>query len=146
VGYVPTFIGTLDDYNATGGTKFMLTGMPTWADMVATSRTIRSPTQVNRGMRKTIWRTRSGTPSPTSFDAGGVKFSHWVLNGDISQLEQGRQRLRRTELRHENYETIAGDVGSTYGSGADSYAGNSVQNSFPSSRSNYGAYAGATWM
>jgi iron complex outermembrane receptor protein len=48
-------------------------------------------------------------------------------------------------MRHEKYETVAGDAASYYGSGADSYAGNSPQNSFPSSRSNYGAYAGATW-
>jgi iron complex outermembrane receptor protein len=50
-----------------------------------------------------------------------------------------------TELRHENYEVIAGESASYILGGADSYAGNSPENSFPSSRSNYGAYAGATW-
>jgi len=101
---------------------------------------------VNRGMQEDFLAGKISTPSPTSFDAGGVKFSHWVLNGDLSQqMSKDVSVYAGTELRHENYETIAGDVGSTYGSGADSYAGNSVQNSFPSSRSNYGAYAGATW-
>ncbi|MFC0168102.1 TonB-dependent receptor plug domain-containing protein [Pseudoduganella danionis] len=148
VGYVPTFIGTLDDYNATGGTKFMLGD---WnADVSLTyggnKQNYQVTNSVNRGMQEDYLAHKISTPSPTSFDAGGVKFSHWVLNGDISQqMTKEVSVYAGTELRHENYETIAGDVGSTYGSGADSYAGNSVQNSFPSSRSNYGAYAGATW-
>ncbi|WP_374363198.1 TonB-dependent receptor plug domain-containing protein [Pseudoduganella danionis] len=148
VGYVPTFIGTLDDYNATGGTKFLLGD---WnADVSLTyggnKQNYQVTNSVNRGMQEDYLAHKISTPSPTSFDAGGVKFSHWVLNGDISQqMTKEVSVYAGTELRHENYETIAGDVGSTYGSGADSYAGNSVQNSFPSSRSNYGAYAGATW-
>lgn len=148
VGYVPTFIGTLDDYNATGGTKFMLGD---WnADVSLTyggnKQSYQVTNSVNRGMQEDYLAHKISTPSPTSFDAGGVQFSHWVLNGDVSrQMTKDVSVYAGTELRHENYETIAGDVGSTYGSGADSYAGNSVQNSFPSSRSNYGAYAGATW-
>jgi len=148
VGYVPTFIGTLDDYNATGGTKFLLGD---WnADVSLTyggnKQSYQVTNSVNRGMQEDFLAGKISTPSPTSFDAGGVKFSHWVLNGDLSQqMSKDVSVYAGTELRHENYETIAGDVGSTYGSGADSYAGNSVQNSFPSSRSNYGAYAGATW-
>src|SRR5471032_468992 len=101
---------------------------------------------VNRGMQDDFLAHIINTPSPTSFDAGGVKFSHWVLNGDISkQLSKDVNFYAGTELRHENYETIAGEPASYYGSGADSYAGNSATNSFPSSRSNYGSYAGATW-
>ncbi|MYM41021.1 TonB-dependent receptor plug domain-containing protein [Duganella qianjiadongensis] len=148
VGYVPTFIGTLDDYNATGGTKFMLGD---WnADVSLTyggnKQNYQVTNSVNRGMQEDYLAHKISTPSPTSFDAGGVQFSHWVLNGDVSrQMSSDVSVYAGTELRHEHYETIAGDLGSTYGSGADSYAGNSVQNSFPSSRSNYGAYAGATW-
>jgi iron complex outermembrane receptor protein len=148
VGYVPTFVGTLDDYNATGGTKFLLGD---WnADLSLTyggnKQGYAVGNSVNRGMQQDYLAHVISTPSPTSFDAGGVKFSHWVLNGDVSrQWSKDVSVYAGTELRHENYETLAGDLGSTYGSGADSYAGNSVQNSFPSSRSNYGAYAGATW-
>ncbi len=148
VGYVPTFVGTLDDYNATGGTKFLLGD---WnADLSLTyggnKQGYAVGNSVNRGMQQDYLAHVINTPSPTSFDAGGVKFSHWVLNGDVSrQWSKDVSVYAGTELRHENYETLAGDLGSTYGSGADSYAGNSVQNSFPSSRSNYGAYAGATW-
>jgi iron complex outermembrane receptor protein len=148
VGYVPTFVGTLDDYNATGGTKFMLGD---WnADVSLTyggnKQSYEVSNSVNRGMQDDYLAGIIKTPSPTRFDAGGVEFYHWVLNGDVSkQLTKDVNFYAGTELRHENYETIAGDFASYYGSGADSYAGNSPQNSFPSSRSNYGAYAGATW-
>jgi iron complex outermembrane receptor protein len=150
VGYVPTFVGTLDDYNATGGTKFMLGD---WnADVSLTyggnKQSYAVSNSINRGWQDDYLAHANGitTPSPTSFDAGGVEFYHWVLNGDVSkQLTKEVNFYAGTELRHENYETIAGDKASYYGSGADSYAGNSPQNSFPSSRSNYGAYAGATW-
>ncbi|MQA23357.1 TonB-dependent receptor plug domain-containing protein [Rugamonas rivuli] len=148
VGYVPTFVGTLDDYNATGGTKFMLGD---WnADVSLTyggnKQTYAVSNSLNRDMQKDYLAHIISTPSPTSFDAGGVKFSHWVLNGDVSkQLNKDVNFYAGTELRHENYETLAGEPASYYGSGADSYAGNSDKNSFPSSRSNYGAYAGATW-
>jgi iron complex outermembrane receptor protein len=147
-GYVPTFVGTLDDYNATGGTKFLLGD---WnADLSVTYGGNRQKysvsNTVNRGMQDDYLAHVISTPSPTSFDAGGVKFSHWVVNGDISrQLSKVVNLYAGTEMRHEKYETVAGDAASYYGSGADSYAGNSPQNSFPSSRSNYGAYAGATW-
>ena len=150
VGYVPTFVGTLDDYNATGGAKFLLGD---WnADVSLTyggnKQSYGVGNSLNRGWQQDYLAHANGvtTPSPTTFDAGGVEFHHWVLNGDVSrQLTPEVNFYAGTELRHENYETIAGDKASYYGSGADSYAGNSPQNSFPSSRSNYGAYAGATW-
>ncbi len=148
VGYVPTFIGTLDDYNATAGTKFMLGDWNTDVSLTygGNKQSYDVTNSVNRGMQEDYLAGKIKTPSPTSFDAGGVKFSHWVLNGDISQqMSKDVSVYAGTELRHENYETVAGDLGSTYGSGADSYAGNAPANSFPSSRSNYGAYAGATW-
>lgn len=148
VGYVPTFVGTLDDYNATGGAKFDMAGWSTDLSLTygGNKQSYGVSNTVNRGMQEDFLANKITTPSPTSFDAGGVKFSHWVLNGDITkQLTPAVSAYAGTELRHENYETVAGDYGSSYGSGADSYAGNSVANSFPSSRSNYGAYAGAVW-
>ncbi len=148
VGYVPTFVGTLDDYNATGGVKFNMAGWSTDVSLTygGNKQSYGVSNTVNRGMQEDFLAHVITTPSPTSFDVGGVKFSHWVLNGDITkQLTPEVSGYAGTELRHENYETIAGDYGSSYGSGADSYAGNSVANSFPSSRSNYGAYAGAVW-
>jgi iron complex outermembrane receptor protein len=147
-GYVPSFIGKLDDYNATGGFKFNAGG---WnADVSLTyggnEQGYGVSNSVNRGMEDAVLAKTSTVHSPTSFDAGGVKFTHWVLNGDISkQLSPSVNAYAGTELRHENYEVIAGESASYIMGGADSYAGNSPDNSFPSSRSNYGAYAGAAW-
>lgn len=148
LGYVPTFVGKLDDYNATGGMKFLLAG---WnADVSLTyggnEQSYGVSNSVNRGMEDAVLAGTSKVHSPTNFDAGGVKFTHWVLNGDVSkQLTPAVNAYAGTELRHENYEVIAGESASYILGGADSYAGNSPDNSFPSSRSNYGAYAGATW-
>lgn len=148
VGYVPTFEGTLDDYNATGGFRFMLGD---WnADVSLTyggnEQKYHVNNSVNRGMEDAVLAGTSTKRSPTSFRAGGVEFSHWVLNGDINRkLSDTVGVYAGTELRHENYEVIAGQEESYILGGADSYAGNSPDNSFPSSRSNYGVYAGATW-
>jgi iron complex outermembrane receptor protein len=84
--------------------------------------------------------------SPTEFYAGGVKFEHFVLNGDISkQVAPDVSAYAGTEIRHEKYAVLAGDRASYILGGADSFAGNAPENSFPSSRSNYGVYGGATW-
>ncbi|MES2150292.1 MAG: TonB-dependent receptor [Pseudomonadota bacterium] len=148
LGYVPTFVGKLDDYNATGGLKF---GFDGWTGDVSVTyggneQSYGVHNSVNRGMEDAFLAGTSKTHSPTSFDAGGVKFSHWVLNGDLSkQVTSSVNAFVGTELRHERYEVVAGEPASYLLGGADSYAGNSPDNSFPSSRSNYGAYAGASW-
>src|SRR5262249_51214810 len=101
---------------------------------------------VNRGMENAVLAGTSTEHSPTNFDAGGVKFQHYVFNGDVSkQVMPDGNVYAGTELRHEKYEVIAGERASYILGGADSYAGNDPINSFPSSRSNYGAYAGSTW-
>ncbi|WP_229417427.1 TonB-dependent siderophore receptor [Massilia sp. Root418] len=148
LGYVPSFIGKLDDYNATGGVKFPLAG---WnADVSLTyggnEQEYGVANSVNRGMEDAFLAGTSKVHSPTSFNAGGVKFEHFVFNGDISkQITPTVNAYAGTELRHEKYSVIAGEEASYILGGADSYAGNSPENSFPSSRSNYGVYGGATW-
>ncbi len=138
-GYQPTFDGTLDDYNATGGVKLDLGGWNTDFSLTygGNEQKYDVTNSVNRSM---------GASSPTSFYAGGVKFEHYVFNGDISkQLTDTVNFYAGTELRHEKFEVKAGDQASWQGTGADSFAGNHPDNSFPSSRSNYGVYAGSTW-
>jgi len=148
VGYAPTFVGTLDDYNATGGVKFLLGG---WSSDVSLTyggneQSYGVGNSVNRGMEEAVLAGTSTERSPTSFNAGGVKFEHWVLNGDISkQVAPSVTAYAGTEMRHEKYKVIAGERASYILGGADSYAGNSPDNAFPSSRSNYGVYGGATW-
>ena len=138
-GYQPTFDGTLDDYNATGGIKMDLAG---WnADFSLTYGGNQQKYDVDHSVNRSM-----GAASPTHFHAGGVKFEHYVFNGDISkQLTDTVNFYAGTELRHEKFETKAGDQASWQGTGADSFAGNHPDNSFPASRSNYGLYAGSTW-
>ncbi|WP_377703179.1 TonB-dependent receptor plug domain-containing protein [Pseudoduganella sp. UC29_71] len=148
LGYVPSFIGKLDDYNATGGVKFPVAG---WGvDLSLTyggnEQEYGVSNSVNRGMEDAFLAGTSKVHSPTSFNAGGVKFEHFVFNGDISkQIAPNVNAYAGTELRHEKYQVKAGEEASYILGGADSYAGNSPENSFPSSRSNYGVYGGATW-
>lgn len=148
VGYAPTFLGTLDDYNATGGVKFMVGN---WnADVSLTyggnEQKYNVTNSVNRGMENAVLAGTSSEHSPTEFYAGGVKFEHFVLNGDINkQITPTVSAYAGTEMRHEKYEVLAGERASYILGGADSFAGNAPENSFPSSRSNYGLYAGATW-
>ncbi len=138
-GYQPTFDGTLDDYNATGGIKMDLAGWTT--DFSLTYGGNEQKYDVDHSVNRSM-----GASSPTHFHAGGVKFEHYVFNGDISrQLTDTVNFYAGTELRHEKFETKAGDQASWQGTGADSFAGNHPDNSFPASRSNYGLYAGSTW-
>jgi len=139
LGYVPTFVGKLDDYNATGGVKFPLGGWAT--DLSLTYGGNEQNYEVGNSVNRSL-----GAASPTHFNAGGVKFEHFVFNGDISkQIVPTVSAYAGTEIRHEKFKTIAGDEASYIGTGADSFAGNDPRNSFPTSRSNYGAYGGATW-
>ncbi|RFP09987.1 MULTISPECIES: TonB-dependent siderophore receptor [unclassified Duganella] len=139
LGYVPTFVGKLDDYNATGGVKFQLGGWGT--DLSLTYGGNEQSYEVGNSVNRSL-----GAASPTHFNAGGVKFEHFVLNGDISkQVASTVSAYAGTEIRHEKFKTIAGEEASYIGTGADSFAGNDPRNSFPTSRSNYGVYGGATW-
>jgi iron complex outermembrane receptor protein len=139
-GFVPTFLGALKDYNATLGSKFDLGG---WDSDV-------SVTLGGNEQRYTVTNTINydlGAQSPTRFDAGGVRFSHVVVNGDFSKdIGGGTSAYFGTELRDETFESLPGDPASYYGAGANSYAGNSPANSGKWSRTNYGVYGGATFQ
>ncbi len=79
--------------------------------------------------------------SPITFRAGGSRFSHVVGNIDISQLLAENLTLAfGAEFRSETFETIEGDLASYEAGGADSFAGNSKENSFTSNRYNIGGY------
>ncbi len=145
---MPDFIGRLDDYNATVGTKFQVNDWLT--DLSVTTggnKQIYSVhNSVNRGMAAAFAAGTSKVQSPTTFQAGGVDFTHWVFNGDVSkQVAKDMSVYFGTELRHEKYEVLAGEFASYTLGGADSYAGNDPANSFASTRSNSGVYAGSTY-
>jgi iron complex outermembrane receptor protein len=147
VGYVPTFVGQLDDYNATVGAKFTVGG---WGGDVSlttggNSQDYSVTNSVNRGIMDAIAAgNKTLAVSPTKFQAGGTEFTHYVFNADFAkELSKGVNAYFGTEARHEKYEVIAGEFASYTLGGADSYAGNAPDNSFSSTRSNYGVYGGA---
>lgn len=79
--------------------------------------------------------------SPISFDPGGTRFSHNVGNIDISTLVSDHVSIAfGAEFRAETFEIIEGDLASYDGGGADSFAGNSPENSGIFNRYNFGGY------
>ncbi|MEJ1222010.1 TonB-dependent receptor [Sediminicola sp. 1XM1-17] len=79
--------------------------------------------------------------SPRSFDPGGTRFSHNVGNIDISRILSDKVSIGfGAEFRAETFEVIEGGLASYDGGGADSFAGNSPENSGKFSRYNLGGY------
>jgi len=151
MGYVPGFLGGLKDYNATIGTKLEIAGWT--SDFSVTfggnEQKYTVTNSVNRGMEDAYLEAvaKKITPLPphgqTRFDAGGSRFEHTVFNADFSkEIAKDVSAYFGTEARSEKYTLIAGEEASYKYSGADSYAGNSPDNSFSSKRTNYGVYGG----
>lgn len=157
-GYVPGFLGTLKDYNATIGTKFDTAGWDSDVSLTigGNEQKYTVTNSVNRAVETKFL---EGITLPehgqTRFDAGGSKFTHTVLNADFSkELSQGVNAYFGSEIRSEKYSLIAGDRGSYLYSGADSYAGNAPATYLEDgqvkkgqagtwTRSNYGVYGGS---
>ncbi len=138
VGYQPTFVGKLKDYNATAGLKSEIMGWD--ADVSVTTGGNEQAYSVNNTVNRSL-----GAKSPTSFQVGGAEFNHTVFNADMSkQISEKVNTYFGTELRWEQFETIAGQPESYVDGGADSFAGNTPENSFRSDRNNYGVYLGST--
>jgi iron complex outermembrane recepter protein len=182
VGYVPTFDGDLDDYNATIGIKSSKNGWNTDVSFTVGGNkqtyTIRNSHNRNTaGLRNpdvfvgdldgdgqvyvgpaydfngdTVIDPNEGVEliqgtykyreaSPVTFRAGGTRFNHMVGNIDISKPISDKVSLSfGSEFRSETFETIEGDLASYEAGGADSFAGNSAENSFISNRYNIGGY------
>ena len=137
VGYQPTFVGKLKDYNATVGVKSDVLG---WAaDVSLTTGGNDQEYSVSNTVNRSL-----GAKSPTSFDVGGAEFSHSVFNADMSKQVAAKVNVYfGTELRWEQFEVVAGEEASYIDGGADSFAGNTPANSFRSDRNNYGVYLGS---
>ncbi|SEB38251.1 iron complex outermembrane recepter protein [Tenacibaculum sp. MAR_2009_124] len=157
-GYVPTFEGDLNDYNATVGFKSKLNG---WnVDVSATfggnQQTYKVSNSHNRNeVFVPTYDSNTGTFEPTrlyqensqiNFDPGGTAFSHVVGNIDISKILSDQVAVAfGAEFRTENFEVIEGELASYDGGGADSFAGNRPENSGNFNRYNLGAYASIDW-
>ncbi|RTY88994.1 TonB-dependent receptor [Flavobacterium sp. RSP15] len=146
LGYVPTFTGDLNDYNATIGYKSTKNEWNTDAS-ITTGGNKQSYTVSNSHNRSDF----DGDPatydfvygglSPISFRPGGTSFNHIVGNLDISKVVSDKISIGfGSEFRTENFEIIAGDEASYVGLGADSFQGNTPENSGKFNRYNLGGY------
>lgn len=146
-GYLPGFNGELHDYNATLGLTTKRNGWKTDASFTlgGNSQLYTITNTVNRA--ENVFQEDGVTPkyqenSPVYFNAGGLKFSHAIVNLDISKLLMPRLSFAAgTEFRIEHFETIEGGLPSWEGGGSDSFSGYTPNDSYTSNRYNIGAYA-----
>lgn len=152
-GYVPTFEGLLNDYNGTIGIK---TKINDWnVDLsYTTGGNTQTYTVSDSHNRNEVFGVSynptidefEATPlyqanSQQSFDPGGTKFTHNVGNIDISRILSDQVSVGfGAEFRNETFEVIEGELASYDGGGADSFAGNSPENSGKFNRYNIGGY------
>lgn len=143
-GYVPTFEGDLNDYNATLGVKSNVNGWNTDASITFGGN--RQEYTVNNSFNRSDIQDANGENvylenSPISFKPGGTSFNHIVGNIDINRVLNDKWNIGfGTEFRTENFTVIEGDKASWEGVGADSFAGNRPENSGKWNRYNLGGY------
>ena len=143
-GHIPTFIGELNDYNATLGYKSIKNGWNTDASITVggNKQTYaienshnRSDIQDENGVN--LYRENS----PIFFKPGGASFNHVVGNLDISKVLSDKISIGfGSEVRTETFLINEGDKASWDGFGADSFAGNRPENSGKWNRYNLGGY------
>lgn len=152
-GYTPTFEGLLNDYNGTIGIK---TKINDWnVDLSYTTGGNTQTYTVSQSHNRNAvfsptYNPDTGEFEPTelyrensqqSFDPGGTKFTHNVGNIDISRVLSDKVSVGfGAEFRNETFEIIEGELASYDGGGADSFAGNSPENSGKFNRYNIGGY------
>ena len=143
-GYVPTFEGDLNDYNATLGYKAVING---WnSDFSVTVGGNTQTYSVNNSHNRSDIKDSNGQNvyqenSPISFKPGGTGFNHIVGNIDISKVLSDKISIGfGSEFRTETFEVMEGDKASWDGIGADSFAGNRPENSGKWNRYNIGVY------
>ena len=166
-GYVPTFEGDLNDYNATVGVKSVINDWNVDASFTTggNSQTYKVNQSHNRNTvySPSTWVDANNDGvvdngeitegaqlyrenSKKSFDPGGTGFYHNVGNLDVSKILTDNVSVAfGSEFRYETFEVIEGELASYDGGGADSFAGNSPGNSGKFTRYNFGGYASLNW-
>ncbi|TRX37324.1 TonB-dependent receptor [Flavobacterium sp. ZT3R18] len=146
-GYVPTFEGELNDYNATIGYKFEKDGWNADASFTTGGNqqnyTIsNSHNRSKDNLGNFIYAPNPNVYSgPISFNPGGVGFTHYVGNIDINKKVFDNFSIALgSEFRTETFEVREGDEASYIGLGADSYQGNMPENTGKFNRYNIGFY------
>ncbi|OOV29641.1 ferric enterobactin receptor [Flavobacterium sp. LM5] len=144
-GYVPTFVGDLNDYNATLGFKNQTNGWNTDGSItvggnsqIYTVENSQNRSDIKDSNNQNVYKENS----PITFKPGGTKFNHVVGNIDISKNLSDKVSIGfGSEFRTETFEVIEGEKASWDGFGADSFAGNRPENSGKWNRYNLGFYA-----
>ncbi|WP_422360910.1 TonB-dependent receptor [Reichenbachiella sp.] len=161
-GYVPTFDGLLNDYNGTLGVRSEMNGWTYDGSFTVggNTQTYKVTNSHNRNFvySPSTWLDTNGNGSvddgeinegsllyrensPISFDPGGTRFNHIVGNIDISkEISSSLAMAFGAEFRNETFTVIEGGKASYDGGGADSFAGNTPENSGKFNRYNFGGY------
>ena len=139
LGYMPTFEGELNDYNATVGVKQHKKG---WVhDLSWTIGGNRQTYTIENTVNASL-----GAASPSRFKPGGFSFSNVVGNYDATTSLSDKVKIGfGSEFRNETYSVIAGDTASSSGEGSNSYPGIGLNSQSTNSRYNVGAYGDLTW-
>ncbi len=152
VGYVPTFIGDLNDYNATLGFKSKNNGWTTDVSLTTGGNSqdytvTNSHNRSKDGSGNFLYAANPNVyTGQNTFRPGGTKFRHLVGNLDVTKEVAKTVSIGfGSEVRTENFEIIEGDKQSYDGVGADSYQGNTPENSGKFNRYNFGAYFDLSW-
>jgi iron complex outermembrane recepter protein len=152
VGYVPTFIGDLNDYNATLGFKSKNNGWVTDVSLTTGGNSQDYTVTNSQNRSQDALGNFIYAPNPNvyigqnTFRPGGTKFRHLVGNLDITKVVASNVSIGfGSEVRTENFEIVAGDKQSYDGLGADSYQGNTPENSGKFNRYNLGGYFDLSW-
>ncbi|MBC5839634.1 TonB-dependent receptor [Flavobacterium muglaense] len=165
-GYAPTFIGDLNDYNATLGFKSNKNGWTTDASVtiggnsqiytVSNSHNRSKYSDLNPEQLSAVGGIGSHSATDlvyaddsktrytgqNTFKPGGTSFNHIVGNLDITKEISDNVSIGfGSEIRTENFEILEGDFQSYAGVGADSFQGNTPANSGKFNRYNLGFYA-----
>ncbi|MEH0156092.1 TonB-dependent receptor [Limibacter armeniacum] len=166
-GYVPTFEGELNDYNATVGFKGQTNGWNHDVSLTAGGNsqvyTVSNSHNRNKVLAPATWVDENNNNvvddgevtqdnqlyrenSPVTFDVGGTAFNHLVGNLDISKRVVPSLSIGfGAEFRTEVFTVIEGILASYDGGGADSFAGNTPENSGAFNRYNLGGYFDLAW-
>jgi iron complex outermembrane receptor protein len=147
-GYVPTFEGDLNDYNATLGFKTTKNGWNTDASLTTGGNsqlyTVQNSQNRTPGIDPATGENMYLENSPINFKPGGTAFNHIVGNIDISKVLSDHLSIAfGSEFRSENFEAIEGDKASWDGVGADSFAGTTTKEAGKWNRYNVGLYLDA---
>jgi len=132
-GFHPTFETTILDNTLAVGIRGSVKG---WnLDVSNITGENRVDYKVNNSLNTDL-----GAQSPVRFSNGGYQFKHNVSNIDISRRYGKYAVAFGSEIRTENFITLAGEEDSYYGSGAQSFPGLQPQNEVDEYRYNVGIY------